>query len=377
MPENIFSRKKKIHEIFRDERVLYPEFLPESLPHREKEIEALSFCFKPVLLGKKPVNAVVVGSPGTGKTVSSKFVFSQLEEFSGRAKSLYVNCFEFSSRNAVLFLLANFVGAAIPRRGLATDEIYSRMLEHLKKADFIPIIVLDEADQLISKEDGSKLLYDLLRVTETEKILLGLVLISNDFDLTSSLDSRVKSSLSPESIVFEKYYPAELKDILNERAEFAFMDNVLEKDVINVAAAHSAKLGGDARIGIESLLKAGRIAEKENSDKVSLVYLRQAFSSMDSALLSKALPFLSEQEKIILELISSFNGVFSGKLYEKYSKTKEHLELRSFRSTISKLESMNLISAPLIEVKPKGKSKFISLKIPKEALQKFLKEKVK
>ncbi len=375
MAENIFSKRNKVNEIFKDERILYPEFLPEKLLHRETEIESLSFCFKPILSGKKPVNAVVLGSPGTGKTVSAKFVLSQLEEFSDRAKSLYVNCFEFNTRNSVLFLLANFVGAPTPRRGLATDEIYSRMMDYLKKCDFIPVIVLDEADQLTSKEEGSKLLYDLLRMVESEKIRLGLVLISNDFLITSGLDSRVKSSLSPETIVFEKYSPMQLKDILNERVVHAFFPDVLDKDVINVAAARSAKLGGDARIGIESLLKAGRIAEKENSSNVSVVHLKNAFSAMDSALLSKAFPFLSKQEKILLELISFFGGVYSGELFKEYSKKKGHLELRQFRSTISKLEFMNLISAPLVEVKPKGKSKLISLKVPKDSLEKFLKEK--
>jgi len=375
MRENIFSKSSKLNEIFKDERVLYPEFLPEKLPHRENEIESLSFCFKPVLSGKKPVNAVVLGSPGTGKTVSVKFVLSNLEEFSNRAKSLYINCFGFNSRNSVLFLIANFVGAAIPRRGLATDEIYSRMFDYLKKCNFIPIIVLDEADQLIFKEEGSKLLYDLLRMTEYEKIQLGLVLISNNFLLTSGLDPRVKSRLSEESIVFEKYSPEQLKDILKERASLAFFENSIEKDVVNVAAAHSAKLGGDARIGVESLLKAGRLAEKENSGRVSVSHLKKAFSLMDSALLSKAFPFLSEQEKIILDLISSFDGVYSGELFRKYSKIKGHLELRHFRSTIPKLESMNLISAPLIDLKPRGKSRFISLKVPKDSLDKFLNEK--
>jgi len=375
MRENIFSKSSGLNEIFKDERALYPEFLPERLPHREKEIDALAFCFKPILSGKKPFNAVVLGSPGTGKTVSAKFVLSQLEEISGRAKSLYINCFEFNTRNSVLFMIANFVGAAIPRRGLATDEIYSKMVDYLKKCDFVPVLILDEADQLILKEEGSKLLYDLLRVIESDKIRFGIIFISNNFLLTSSLDSRVKSSLSEESIVFEKYSPEQLKDILKERASIAFFENALGKDVINVAAAHSAKSGGDARIGIESLLKAGRLAEKENSAKVSVSHLKKAFVVMDSAVLSKTFPFLSEQEKILLDLISSFKkGVFSGKLFEEYSKKKNHLELRQFRSVISKFELLNLVSAPLLEVKPKGKSRFISLKVPMDSLQKSLKE---
>ena len=69
--------------------------------------------------------------------------------------------------------VANFIGAVVPRRGLSTDEVYSKLLESAKRLQFTPIIILDEADQLAvqGKEDASKLLYDLLRIIEYEKIV--------------------------------------------------------------------------------------------------------------------------------------------------------------------------------------------------------------
>ncbi|KHO55746.1 MAG: hypothetical protein QT12_C0006G0033, partial [archaeon GW2011_AR21] len=37
MKENIFSKASRIKELFKNESVLYPEFLPERLPFRESQ----------------------------------------------------------------------------------------------------------------------------------------------------------------------------------------------------------------------------------------------------------------------------------------------------------------------------------------------------
>ena len=369
MGSNIFAKSGKEQEIFRDERFLYPEYLPEKLPHRESEIDSLVYAFQPVLKGKKPSNVFVVGDSGTGKTVTVKYVLNELESYSDRAKSLYINCFECNTRYAVLAKITNFMKIAIPRRGLATDEVYSKFLEGLKKTDFTPLVVLDEVEQLLAREEASKLFYDLLRIVEHQQNNIGLIFISNDFSFTSKLDSRVKSSLAEETIEFRQYSPQQLKDILRERAQYAYAPNVLEEDVINVAAAHAAKKKGDARIAIECLWKAGREAERQNSAKVTLDHLRSAFEKVDARSAEKILPYLSENETMILKLIAEQkeNETRSGKLYELYSKTSpKPVTQRSFRDTIAKLESAGVISAPILEKGIKGRTKMISLKISKE-----------
>ena len=75
-----------VNSIFKDERFLYPEFVPERLPFRDKELSDLMFCFKPASLGRKPTNIFIYGKPGTGKTVTLKFVLNELEEYSDRVK---------------------------------------------------------------------------------------------------------------------------------------------------------------------------------------------------------------------------------------------------------------------------------------------------
>lgn len=379
MERNIFEKKGQLHDIFKDERFLYPEFLPEKLPHRDSEIDSLVFALKPVLAGKKPENVFVTGKSGTGKTVTIKFVLNELHEYSDRAKSLYINCFEFNTRHAVLSAVTNFLGMAVPRRGIATDEVYSRLLSALNNIDFTPIIVLDEVDQLFSDNDASRLFYDVLRVVEHGKNSFGLIFVSNDSAFLSKLDLRVKSSLGQETIAFNPYTPQQLKDILHERCQYAFHSNVLENEVINVAAGHAAKSNGDARIAIDCLLKAGREAERENALKVSVGHLKKAFLMVDSAPLKKAISFLNETEKIVLKILaeSGENEIISGKLYEKYcSVAQEPLTLRRFRDIVSDLEKQGLLKTEEIMHEVKGRTRKITITVPKNlALQELSKQK--
>ncbi len=373
MGTNIFAKKSRENSIFRDERFLYPEFVPEKLPHRDAEIDSLVFALKPITEGKKPQNSLVLGKSGTGKTVAVKYVVKELEEFSDRAKALYLNCFEFNTRHGILTEISNFLGEPTPRRGIATDEAYTKLLFALKRAKFTPIIVLDEVDQLMYADEASKLFYDLLRVVEFEKARFGIVLISNDFSFSSKLDSRVKSSLAHQTILFEPYNPQQLKDILRERAQYAFFDSAIEKETINVAAAHAAKLGGDARIAIECLLRAGRLAEKENASQLSPEHLQQVFAEVDASGVKKYVSSLSEHEKALLSLVPSNGQASTGELFKKYSSSVEKpLTERSFRAMVSKLESLNLIRAAFTEKGVRGRTRKISLMVPKDAVLKYL-----
>ncbi|MCH7902814.1 AAA family ATPase [archaeon] len=369
--KNLFQRASREKSVFQDERFLYPEFIPELLPHREKEIESLVYCFDPILKGRKPLNVFLAGPTGVGKTVSAKYVLRELEDNFDRVKSLYLNCFEYNSRPAILAAIANFVGAGIPRRGLATDELFTKMLESMGKCGFTPIVILDEVDQLLVSEQNSKILYDLLRIVEYEKDRIGIIMISNDVELIAKLDSRIKSSLAEQTIIFDPYTPEQLKSILKERADLSFQKNSLEKEVVNVAAAHAAKLGGDCRVAIESLLKAGRIAERENTGLVTIENLQKSFEDVDAASLVKGVSSLSKDELVLLKIITENQPVNSGKIYELYSKDKNNeLKERRLRDVLSNLEKKNFLSLKNVSMGNRGKTKEFSSRIPKQFLEK-------
>ncbi len=369
MPENVFAKAKRLNQLFRDEAVLYPDFLPEQLLEREKETNELVFALKPASAGGKPRNLFVYGSPGTGKTAVTRFVLKQLQEYSGKAKPVLVNCFEANSRHAVLSFLAEKFGAIAPTRGVGSEEIYSELLGSWKRSGTVPIIVLDEADQLLSTEDGSKLLYDLLRVSELQKTRSGVIIISNDSELLVQLDERVKSSLSAQQLFFEKYSPKQLKTILSERAKLAFLPEAIDSEIVSLTAGHAAKMGGDCRVGIECLLAAGREAEKQNSEKVLSEHLRRVFASVDKVSLEKRLKYLNPTETMVLKQIARHDGLTSGDLLVfVQDEEKKKIGERMFRQIVSKLEQMRLVEAkPLLEGQ-RGKTRQLSVLVDKEKI---------
>ncbi|MBI4043184.1 MAG: AAA family ATPase [Candidatus Diapherotrites archaeon] len=368
---NLFSRGKKEHTLFKDERVLYPEFVPEQLLHRERQLEEFAFAFKPLTQGGRPENVFVFGPTGTGKTVSMRLVLRDLEGFSDRVKSKYLNCFEFNSRQSVLTELAAFLGVPVPRRGVGVAEAYAQFLEGLKRASFVPVVVLDEFDQLFFRE-GNALLYDLLRTSEQTKKFVGVVLISNDAHLPLRFEDRVRSSFSRLSVAFDAYTPMQLKDILRERSEKAFVGHGVGEEVIPLIAGHAARKGGDCRIAIEALLKAGRIAERANASSIQVPHARQAFAAMESPL-KKSMERLSDSERVVLQCILDWKGesISSGQLYELLQ-TAKGLGERRTREVLAKLESLKLVTLTWKELEGRGRTRVIALALPRNVVMKEL-----
>lgn len=370
MKENIFSNIKKPEGIFKREESLYPEYLPERLPFREPEIDQLVYSFSPVLQGKKPLNVIAFGPPGSGKTATVKYVLNELHEHSDRAKALYLNCMEFNTRHSILAAITNFLGYPMPRRGLATDEVFEKLTETLSKSNFHPIIILDEADQVLLEKEESKILYDILRIGQWVKKSVGLVMVSNDLTLLSFLDQRVKSSLKPETIVFEPYSPQQLKEIIKERAENAFLPGAFPQELLGLAAAHAAKQGGDARIAIESLLRAGREAEKAGKESLSAEELRKAFVKADQYFVTKLFSSLSSQEKAILKILAKQEDIISTKLYSLYKKKDpKPVSERMFRNYLNKLEALKMVDSTLKKTGNITKVREYSLRIDKNLVE--------
>ena len=177
--------------------------------------------------------------------------------------------------------------------------------------------------------------------------------------------------MAEQAIIFDPYTPEQLKSILKERADLSFQKNSLEKEVVNVAAAHAAKLGGDCRVAIESLLKAGRIAERENTGLVTIENLQKSFEDVDAASLVKGVSSLSKDELVLLKIITENQPVNSGKIYELYSKDKNNeLKERRLRDVLSNMEKKNFLSLKNVSMGNRGKTKEFSSRIPKQFLEK-------
>ncbi len=359
--ENVFARVSKENTIFKDERVLSPDFVPDVLPHREHQINSIVYALKPLAEGGKATHVFVSGPPGTGKTVTLKYVLDQLKEFSSRVKPVYLNCYGYNTRQSVLAELTRIVERPVPARGMGTNELYQKVLEGLKFASFTPVLVFDEFDQLM-ENDGNDLLYDILRIPEHGRNGIPVIIISNDTSIPSRLDARVRSSFGHEGVDFSPYTPAQLKDILKERAARAFVPNAISQDVTGLIAAHASKRGGDCRIAIETLRKAARNAERNNASEILEEHVRAAFEDPETHAVQKSIPYLSDSHKLVLKSLFVLGGknVPSNELYIKLASQGIGLSDRRIRELLVELEKRKAVTTNT-DLSGRGRTKRITV----------------
>lgn len=326
-------------KVFKNEEVLSPEYLPEALPHREEQIKHLAENLLPATSKRIPQNTFIFGPPGTGKTASAKFVFREFENYAG-IRTIYINCWDYKTIVAILSKISLELGAFIQRRGLSKDEILERTVEVCNKLEKGLIICLDEVDQLVFHDASA--LYDLLRLNQYVKVPVGLVFISNNQFVFANVEPRVRSSLNIEEMEFKPYSLLEMKEILEERAKLAFF--AFESAAILLAANHAVQNGGDVRIGLECLFKAGKEAERERAKEVKVTHMKKILTSVKTVKPEILKERLSLDEKIILQIVEEKKKIFTDELYENYCKRIEFpVGDRRFRDFLNHLYMLNLV----------------------------------
>jgi len=107
------------------------------------------------------------------------------------------------------------LGYPAPRKGKPVDELLSKIREWLDKNRGVAV-ALDEFDQL---QDRTEVIYDLQMLNEDSENQLGIVMVSNQHPTTIKLDPRSCSRLNCQTLEFNSYNTAQLKQVLQKRVE--------------------------------------------------------------------------------------------------------------------------------------------------------------
>lgn len=280
--------------IFDEKQVLKKDEMPEKIFHRDDEINEYTIALEDIVVGHDPNNVFVYGPTGVGKTAVTLWIRDKLiekAEETGVPLNVVgpINCRNYKSAYALATALVNELRPRddqLPNSGYSTDKVFQFLYDEIENVGGNVLIILDEIDN-IPPDARNDFLYELPRAEANENTpitdaKIGLVGISNDLKFVDVLEPKVKSTLGEREIKFGPYNANELNDILEYYADMAFKDDVLENDVIPLAAAFSAQERGDVRQGKRILQKAGELARMDNMEVVSAEHTREATETVET-----------------------------------------------------------------------------------------------
>jgi Cdc6-like AAA superfamily ATPase len=241
------------YSVFKDEKSLFPEFVPDKLLFREKEIKELAINYRSVVRSEnltKGNHVAIVGSKGSGKTALVKHTIALLKEISlTKIDSIFFNCFSFNRAVSILRSILEY-HYHFNSRGISLEEKADILSDILKMRKTHLIICLKNADQL--KE------LDILSLANIENVSLILTQIH-------TLNSQQLISLFTTNHL-RNYSTREFEEIINYRAEMAFKEFSYNKEVIETVIFNSKNTSAGQALRV--LHQAGKRVDCLNKDSV-------------------------------------------------------------------------------------------------------------
>lgn len=374
--------------VFKDKSILQHSYKPEEIPHRDVQIKQIASILAPVLRGEKTSNLFVYGKTGTGKTLSIQYVRDELlkrseKNLDFKLKIEYLNCKLKKVSDTEYRILAELIkklGGTVPITGLPTEAVYNRFIELIDQEKQLIVLVLDEIDQAVKKiSDG--FLYNLTRLnSELSQTQICIVGISNDLTFLDNVDSRIRSSLSEEEIVFPPYNALQLQDILYKRSKDAFRENIIQDGVIAKCAAFAAREHGDARRALDLLRIAGELAERDSSSRILLKHIDEANNKIERDKILDVIKTEPKQFQLVLFSIIQLSekqkeSIFTGDVYNLYEdhcrqNKCEILTQRRVSDIIQEFDMLGIINVKVISRGRGGRTREIKLAISKNILEK-------
>jgi len=329
--------------IFSQPEVFRISYTPRDILER-KETEQLYRELSSFVSYKNPNHILLVGDPGTGKTVTMNFIASKMPEIENTINVLSVNCNGKNTEEILSFLIEK--NSSTPKK---IDTLLEIFLMSLSRDT---LLILDEVDK------GYRiyaLLYALSRpkeVVNTCKHNVNLVLISNNHHWEEQLSPYLRSSLQLRKLLFAPYAANQLKSILLERIKFGFIkpDTIPEDLLRQIVQKTDHDRGGDCRVALKTVFLAGKHAEEHDRDNINQDDVDAAYMEAVQEVESQRLISLSHNQ--FIALLASYEKAQSiEQLYESYVTVGARISfdnwkpigLTSFYHILEYIESQGLI----------------------------------
>lgn len=346
--------------LFYKGEILEFDYLPDNFAHRDSQMQALRFSLKPALRGMRPVNCLVKGPPGTGKTTAVMKVFNEMKEYTDNVVFVKVNCQMDSTRFAVVSrIYEQLVHITPPSSGVSFRRLFEKVIKYLLDANKTLVVALDDINYLFPEGHADEVMYSLLRAHEQYPgARISVIAIISDVGIPYSFDPRVGSVFLPEEVAFPRYEIGEIADIIGSRVKHAFYQDVVSAEALDRVVAY-VDMTGDLRIGIDLLKRSGLNAERRASKTVAVEDVEKAYEASRLLHLCRNIKSLSDNEKTLLGLIAKDSSIQTGELYKSFHEITG-LGYTRFYEIIEKMHASRLIDADFSGKGMRGRTRYVA-----------------
>ena len=270
----MFEHSTHSETLIRSESPLTTEYTPAAPVDRTTVLGRIAEAVRPLTSRRQPENLLLFGPSGTGKTLLVNHVLANLAEET-RVGTAFINCWQYNTESSLLTELLIQLGYPAPRKGKPVDALLAKLRELLNKQHGA-VVALDEFDQLSAQ---TRVAYHLREVSDAAENDVALLLISNQPPSSLQLEPRSQSRLLFQPLEVRPYTEEDLVEILHARVNEAFHDNTVTDESVERIAATVARQSGDCREALNLLLRAARLAERNNADTVTVAHVESVSSA--------------------------------------------------------------------------------------------------
>jgi len=290
-----------------DPKILLPFHIPDTLLHREKELNEISRRLK------NSVNSFVFGPSGSGKSVMIKKV---VEDSSGssKVKAIYIDCSLYQTTNAILHETLLSLNSIVSSK--SNYELTKRLNAKIRNLDSPLTICLDHFEHLKEIETLNKML----------SLGLNLIIISESYESYRKLNQTIKAAIT-SLIEIPTYTAEQVFGILMASAEEALEKYTYSEDTIRKIAEASS---GNVTLALNLLKSQALKAESEGKNSIDEVEFNFENDCPNDR--------LTEDERTLVKILKEWKSLPGGRLFDFYrGQVRYPKGERSFRNYMHNL----------------------------------------
>lgn len=320
MQQNILMSDETL---FRDCSIFDGEHTPEQFRFRDTQLSRIAENIRPAFHGARPLNMILRGPPGTGKTTSVKQVFGEIEGTTRKIIPVLVNC----RRNQTEYRVFRRIYEAVfhqkpPVSGVCVQSLTETLCGELSARGAVLLICLDDANFIFHDNLLEKVLGTLLRLYEEYPgIRTGIIVtVSNiDIPVAGLLSPSVVSVFQPNEIYFPPYGEGEVRAILRDRVRAGLYPDVITPEILDSIVQETMRCS-DLRMGIALANRSVLRAESAGRRSVSAADVVASVQEAENQHLKSIVRTLREDERNMLGAIGTLyqqtgEEMISGDLY--------------------------------------------------------------